>query len=299
MPRKTYRQNFIVNLFSILRLFMVKPFPCAKLYMEWQGQRLEAASQDDGLFKFEWTPIGPQEPGWHEITVFLDEKSYSKSNIMGEASLHIPHPARYNFISDIDDTFLISHSSNLRKRLYLLFTKNARTRKPFDDVVKHYQLLSTTTENDERRNSFFYVSSSEWNLYDMITEFSRKQELPRGVYLLNQLKTFSQVLKTGQNKHAGKFTRIVRIIETYPKMKFVLLGDDTQEDPNIYLSVAEHFPGNIYSVYIRQVSPQKKDDTRKVAEKIKIAGVHCCYFSHSSQAIEHSLEIGLGELGEI
>ena len=278
---------------------MVKPFPGAKVFMEWQGQRLEAESQDDGFFKFEWDPPAPQQPGWHKITVFLDEERYTKLDVTGEANLHIPHPARYNFISDIDDTFLISHSSNLRKRLYVLFTKNARTRKPFDDVVRHYQLLATTIKNDNERNSFFYVSSSEWNLYDMVTEFSRTHELPRGVYLLNQLKTFSEVLKTGQNKHAGKFTRIVRIIETYPKMQFVLLGDDTQEDPNIYLSVAEHFPSNIYGVYIRQVNAKNVDNTNKVIEKLQTAGVHCCYFSHSSQAIEHSLKIGLGELEEI
>ena len=32
MPRKTYRKNWIVNFFSMLRLFMVKPFVRAKVY---------------------------------------------------------------------------------------------------------------------------------------------------------------------------------------------------------------------------------------------------------------------------
>ncbi len=295
MARKTYRQNWVVNLFSMLRMFMVRPLKGAELSMEWQGETLKTESQDNGYFRFEWVPNREQQPGWYTVKVLLHPKRNISPEIIGEGNLHIPFPSRYIFISDIDDTFLISHSSNLRKRLYVLFTKNARTRRPFDGVVKHYQLMATAIKNENEKNSFFYVSSSEWNLYDLVTEFSRRYELPRGVYLLNQLKTFSEVLKTGQNKHAGKFTRIVRIIETYPKMHFVLFGDDTQEDPNIYHSVATHFPGNIYSVYIRRINPGNYERTQETVKKIEAAGVHCCYFFHSKDAIEHSIKIGLGE----
>src|SRR5205814_145836 len=79
-------------------------------------------------------------------------------------------------------------------------------------------------------NPFFYISSSEWNLYDFIVEFARKNEMPAGIYLLNQLKRFTQLLKTGQGKHSGKFTRIVRIMEAFPRLRFILLGDSSQQD---------------------------------------------------------------------
>ncbi|MEO7961296.1 MAG: App1 family protein [Ginsengibacter sp.] len=297
MARKTYRKDWVVNTFSMLRLFMIKPFPCAKVSMEWQGVHHEAESQEDGLFKFEWVPEKQQSEGWHDVKVYLQEEKYKANNISGTAKIHVPYPRQFAFISDIDDTFLISHSSKLRKRLYVLFTKNARTRRPFEGVVRHYQLLSSIGEQENEANSFFYVSSSEWNLYDMITEFSRENHLPKGVYLLNQIKQLSEVLKTGQNKHSGKFTRIVRIIETYPQLQFILLGDDTQEDPNIYLSIAQHFPKNIFGVYIRKVNRHNFTEVEKIIEKIRTSGVHCCYFEKSSEAIEHSRSIGLVKAG--
>ncbi len=293
MGRKTYRQSWLINIFSMLRLFMVKPYPCAKLTMEWEGEIFNAESQDDGFFKFEWTPRKKPEPGWYKVVVHLKEEKYSSKKISSEGEFHIPFISQYAYISDIDDTFLISHSSRLRRRLYVLFTKNARSRKPFEGVVNHYQLLALEGLKDEGDNSFFYVSSSEWNLYDFIVEFSRENHLPYGVYLLNQLKQLSQVFLTGQNKHTGKFTRIVRIIETYPYLQFVLLGDDTQEDPNIYLAVAEHFPKNIFAVYIRKINKNNFETVQKTIGKIETAGVHCCYFLHSAEAIGHSRSIGL------
>ncbi len=293
MGRKTYRQSWIVNIFSMLRLFMVKPYACAKLMMVWEGETFYAESQDDGFFRFEWQPLSKLAAGWYNIVVHLNEEKYSSKKIIGKGEFHIPFVSQYAYISDIDDTFLISHSSRLRRRLYVLFTKNARSRKPFEGVVNHYQLLALQGIKDRGDNSFFYVSSSEWNLYDFIVEFSKENHLPYGVYLLNQLKQLSQVFLTGQNKHTGKFTRIVRIIETYPHLQFVLLGDDTQEDPNIYLAVAEHFPKNIFAVYIRRINKNNFETVKETMVKIEKAGVHCCYFLHSAEAIDHSRRIGL------
>jgi phosphatidate phosphatase APP1 len=293
MLRKTYRQNWIVNIFSMLRLFMVEPYKCAKLSMKWEGEVLHSESQDDGFFKFEWRPLTPPKPGWHKITIKLEEEKYYAQKIHGAGQVNIPFDSTYAFISDIDDTFLVSHSSRLRKRLYVLFTKNARSRKPFEGVVNHYRLLAASTQQENISNPFFYVSSSEWNLFDFIIEFSRKNGLPEGVYLLSELKKFRDVWRTGQNKHATKFMRIVRIIEAYPHLRFILFGDDSQEDPNIYSALADHFPDNIFAVYIRRVHKNKYTGVQKVVDKMVEAGTHCCYFVHSEEAITDSKSMGL------
>jgi phosphatidate phosphatase APP1 len=154
-------------------------------------------------------------------------------------------------------------------------------------------LLASTGASRDTFNLFFYVSSSEWNLYDYISEFARSNKLPKGIYLLNQMKTFRQVFKTGQNNHKTKFMRISRIMEAYPDQKFILLGDDSQEDPNIYAAVVEHFPQNVHAIYLRHVSRPKKALVQQVVDKILIKGVPCCYFSHSAEAVIHSKMIGL------
>jgi len=277
----------------MLRLFMVRPYEHAKVSMEWEGKMFHAQSQDDGFFRFEIIAGVSSKPGWHNVVVRLGEPKYQAQKICGEGEVYIPFDSKYVFVSDIDDTFLISYSSRLRKRLYVLLTKNARSRKPFQGVVKHYYLLSSQGQHGADTNPFFYVSSSEWNLFYFIKEFINKNNLPKGVYLLNVLKRFSEVLRTGQGKHATKFFRIVRLIEAYPKRQFVLFGDDSQEDPNIYAALVEHFPGRIYAIYIRRVRKKNYTPVKEVIDKIITSGTHCCYFIHSEEAITHSVSIGL------
>lgn len=289
LPRKRFSGNIFTNTFALLRLFIVRPLGGTTVRLEWDGDIMEATTEDDGFFRFEWKPIIPLPAGWHPVEVNLSASQ--RVNAVGKGLIFIPQEYNFACISDIDDTFLISHSANLPKRLLVLFTENAHSRQPFDGVVKHYQLLADSAGG--RPNPFFYVSSSEWNLYDYILEFSQKNELPNGVYLLGQIKQFAEILKTGQNKHSTKFMRIARILHAYPGQQFVLLGDDSQMDPDIYSSVIEHFPGVIRSVYLRHIHKKNKETVQKLVDKINGAGVPCCYFEHSREAIEHSKMIGL------
>ena len=289
VPRRKFSGNIFTNAFALLRLFMVRPFNRAKVRLTWEGEMMEAITETDGFFKFEWKPRTPLAPGWHTVEVSLVEPSQYES--VGKGLIFIPDEYQFACISDIDDTFLISHSANLPKRLQVLFTENAHSRQPFEGVVRHYQLLADAA--DGKPNPFFYVSSSEWNLYDYILEFSYKNELPKGVYLLGQIKQFKEILKTGQNKHSTKFMRIARILQAYPNQPFVLLGDDSQMDPVIYSSVIEHYPGIIRGVYLRHIHKKNTEEVQKIVDKINLAGIPCCYFEHSRDAIEHSTKIGL------
>lgn len=291
--RKKYRQIWLVNIFSMLRLFMVKPFGNAKLSLTWGDTEFYAQAQDDGFFRFEFAPLIVPTQGWHKVSVKLEEEKYKSEHIVGVGEVNVIFDSKYIFVSDIDDTFLVSHSSRLRKRLYVLFTKNARSRRPFEGVVNHYCLLYSSGQKEGSSNPFFYVSSSEWNLFYYIKEFAREKKLPKGVYLLNELKQINQVLRTGQNKHATKFFRIARIIEAYPERCFVLFGDDSQEDPNIYSALADHFGNKIFAVYIRKVHKTNHKKVRLIIDKMTAAGIRCCYFAHSAEAIEHSKRNGL------
>jgi phosphatidate phosphatase APP1 len=291
LPRKKYRKSFIRNTWALLRLFIVKPYPDLDIELEWEEQILTTKADKDGFFKFDWKDEPPLPQGWQEVKA----RAKLGGRVIATATgyVYIPYDTQYGFISDIDDTFLISHSANLRKRLFVLFTQNARSRKPFEGVVRHYQLLANSNTSPEAPNPFFFVSSSEWNLYDYILEFTIVNEIPRGVFLLNQLKRFSQLLKTGQNNHQTKFTRIARILETYPKQRFILLGDSSQHDPYIYEAIVSHFPKQIHAVYIRDVFAENKQKAADVLHKIESKGVPCCFFEHSSDAILHSKKIGL------
>ena len=290
-PRKQYRQSFLRNTLALLRLFLVKTYNNIDVELEWKNKTYTAKTDADGFFKFEWEDAEPLEKGWFPVKVNAKQGGQRIATSTGR--LYIPYPTQYVIISDIDDTFLISHSANMRKRLLVLFTQNARTRKPFEGVVRHYQLLAKSNTTDDAPNPFFFVSSSEWNLYEYILEFTAVNRIPKGIFLLSQLKSFSELLKTGQNHHGTKFTRIVRIMQAFPNQRVILLGDSSQQDPYIYESIVKHYPKQVHAVYIRDVFERNYEKVREVLNRIEVAGVSCLLFKHSEDAILHSVKIGL------
>ncbi len=214
---------------------------------------------------------------------------------IGEGKIFVPHVTQYAFISDIDDTVLVSHSATTGKRLRVMFTKNPRSRKTFADVVKYYRLLALAHTEEAVPNPFFYVSSSEWNLYDDLNEFFKHNGLPKGAFLLNQIKKWYQLLKTGKTKHQGKLIRVARVIDAFPKQRFVLLGDNSQSDPDIYVSIANKYPDKIAAIYIRNISAKKEAATQHLLASIQNKKIHTCLFIHTEEAILHSKSIGLIE----
>lgn len=295
LPRKKYRDIDVVNMLAVIRLFLVRPYPQALVRIRVGDQTVQTKTDDNGYFRVDVSLTDSLTAGWHTVQAQLVSQTITPETVLaeGEGKLLIPQKTQFICISDIDDTFLVSHSATIAKRLLVLLTENAHSRIPFEGVVAHYQLLAQANSGPEAANPFFYVSSSEWNLYDYILEFSRKNRLPDGVYLLSTLKRLSQVLQTGRGKHHTKFDRIRQIIETYPDQQFILLGDDSQQDPIIYESIVQEFPGRIRCVYIRQIHAKHKPRTQGLMSRIEANGVATCYFAHSVDARQHSVDIGL------
>jgi phosphatidate phosphatase APP1 len=284
-----YRHDVIRNTLALLRLFAVTPAASARVIIRFGSEEHEVMTGEDGFFSYEWKTAEDMTPGWMPVRAVVA----GHEDISGEGKIYVPPPARYGFVSDIDDTFLISHSAQLGKRLQVLFTRNPRTRKPFEGVVDHYRDLALAHTTPEAPNPFFYVSSSEWNLYEYIKEFCRHHGLPEGVFLLREIKQLSSFFKTGQGSHGGKYDRVTRIMSEFPQLCYVLLGDDSQQDPEIYLRCIEAHPGLVKYVYIRHRVKARLPEVRKIEEKMKAAGVEVCYFTHSKTAQEHSRRVGL------
>jgi phosphatidate phosphatase APP1 len=290
--RRKFTNSILVNIIHLLRLFFVKPLPGVKVRLQWKGQLLETLTEEDGFFKFEWKSDTEVDAGRHPVKVeYLNEGGAVTAT--GEGQLYVPHVAQYAFISDIDDTVLVSYSATRFRRLRELLTRNPRTRQQFEKVADWYQQLALTYAEADTPNPFFYVSSSEWNLYDYLREFFRFNKLPDGIFLLNQVKRWFQFFRTGKTKHSGKLLRIVRILSIFPKQQFVLIGDNSQQDPAIYTTVAAKYPQKIFAIFIRNVKPENEEQTLLYLEAAKAEGVHTFLFKSSDEAAAHSRSIGL------
>ncbi len=277
---------------SVYKMFNIDPISNIRVELHFRDIKVSTKTLKDGYFRFAIPFTQYLESGWHKyaVTCEIDGKG-----IIEQGELLKPFKSKLGIISDIDDTFLISHTSNVFKKLYVILTQDLDNRKIFDDVVPHYQALSRAgQESDIGFNSFFYVSSSEWNLYEFILQFARKHELPKAIIKLKKIKTgIGDFLLTGRGSHDHKFHKIKDIISFYPDLKYVLLGDDSQQDPYLYERIAKVFPLNIKGIYIRQTSKEQKPKVVEVLRNLEDMNVATCYFRESEKAIEHSKEIGI------
>lgn len=287
-----FQKKRFSNASSIIRMFRIKTQPNADVFLSFDGQRIQTKTLRDGYFKF-CIPL-QKKPfyGWMDYHVSI---MHGKEEIVAKGSFIRPHEGNLGFISDIDDTFLVSHTKNIFRKLYILLFRNVNSRRVFEGVVPHYQALSTAGRNNKNeQNAFFYVSSSEWNLYRFIVDFTHLHQLPRAVLLLKDIKTsLWDFFLTGRGDHNHKFDKIKHILEFYPHLQYTLLGDDSQDDPYLYEDICKIFPVTVKAVYIRQTGHAKKPKAVTALQNMEALNVQTCYFRDSSEAIAHSKRIGL------
>lgn len=287
-----FQKKSFKNASSIVNLFKVKTISNFDVYLKFGDSVIHTRTLDDGYFKF-CIPLEKEfNFGWMDYEVSIIHKNQS---IISSGSFIRPHKGNLGIISDIDDTFLVSHTNNFFKKIYILLFRNVNSRKVFKDVVAHYQALSSAGRNNiDEQNAFFYISSSEWNLYSFIVKFTKIHQLPRAVILLKDIKTgLADFFMSGRGDHNHKFEKIKHVVEFYPHLKYVLLGDDSQHDPLLYERICKIFPVTVKAVYIRQTGRNQKETTRSILKNLENLEVSVCYFKDSSEAILHSRSIGL------
>ncbi len=284
--------NGLSHAHSVIRMFRLNPIGNAKVTFRFHDWEVTTKTMEDGYFRFNLPFIGPLESGWHPYNV---QCQVGDATVEATGELLKPYKSQLGIISDIDDTFLISYSNRVFKKLYVMLFRNVNRRKIFDEVVDHYQALSRTGQaGAEASNAFFYVSSSEWNLYALITRFAALHELPKAVIKLKKIKTnLLDFFASGRGNHDHKFTKIQDIMTFYPQLEYVLLGDDSQHDPYLYERVCKQFPKNVRAVYIRQTAKRRKSQVVNVLKNIASLEVATCYFTNSGEAIAHSQKIGI------
>ena len=287
-----FEEKTFKNAFSIINLFRIKTHANADVYLEYNNKKIHTKTLIDGYFKF-CIPLEKSEKyGWIDYKVSFN---YGKETIIMKESYIRPMKGNLGIISDIDDTFLVSYGLNPFKKLYFLLFRNVNTRKIYENVVPHYQALSLAGRTiGGEQNAFFYVSSSEWNLYRFIVKFTEIHQLPKAVLLLKDIKSsLTDFFWSGNRDHNHKFDKIKHILEFYPDLKYVLMGDDSQHDPLLYEAVCKIFPVTVIAVYIRKTGIREKETVKTIMKNLKSLDIAVCYFTNSSEAIAHSKRIGL------
>lgn len=290
------------NLLAMVQRIDAGPLPFARVRARLGRHEAEVVADDEGFVR-QWIAAGALSSGaWHNVA--LDVVAGPETPVASSA--HVPARvlvpsvgARLGVISDMDDTVLQSEITSFIRAARLMLLENARTRLPFPGVAAFYRALERGARGDES-NPIFYVSSSPWNLHDVISDFLEAQEIPTGPMLLRDWDIGREMMRTREYK----LSQIREILATYPRLPFILVGDSGQEDPEIYGDLVAEFPGRILAIYIRNVSahPERSASIRALADRVTAAGSTLLLADDTLTAARHAAAHGWiseGALGEI
>lgn len=268
----------------------------ARLRLRIGGTEREAVTDEEGFYRTWLSPAPPLPAGglWHPIDIEVVEPLHPDAQRVRAAGLVLvpPATARFGVISDLDDTVIRTDATRLLPMLRRTLLQNARTRLPFAGVAEFYGGLHLGDDGAEA-NPVFYVSSSPWNLYGVLTEFLDYQTIPLGPLMLRDWGISSSgMLPRGHGQH--KTGAIRQILDCYPSLPFILIGDSGQEDPEIYRDIVHQYRGRILAVYIRNVTtdPARARAIGELAEEVRDAGSELLLSDDTLAAARHAAERG-------
>lgn len=281
------------NLLNTYRRLESDEVPGARVQAQIGDVVAEAVSDEEGYFRIWLEGISEYtRPGWLGVDLRLREPlDDEQGHVLTRAQVQVPaNEAQFGIISDIDDTVLQSHATELLRMAKLTFLGNAHTRLPFPGVAAFYRAL---VSSGRVMNPIAYVSSSPWNLYDLIVDFFELQEIPPGpMFLRDWGITKEELLPTEHSRH--KLDAIERLFEFYGDLPFILIGDSGQQDPEIYAEIVRRYSERVLAVYVRDVSEdrQRESAVLELTKEVVDGGSSLILAEDTLQMAQHAADNG-------
>ncbi len=236
--------------------------------------------------------------GWHDAhavtTPIENGESASGTGRVVKPSLKAP----FLVISDIDDTILLTGLTEGAAMLARTVLREASERAAIPGMSALYRGLArgmpTRAGNRKPTPTFFYVSTGSWSFYPTLQEFVQLRGFPVGPMFLTDWGPTERYLRRSGAEH--KRTAIRRLLEAYPRMPFVLIGDSGQRDALTYEEMAREFPGRVSLILIRQVGDDDNDrnaELRAHAKELRAEGVPLYLVADAAAATQIARDQGL------
>jgi phosphatidate phosphatase APP1 len=288
--------TLLQNLIESYKRIETDELPGARIRVTYQALAQEIVADRDGFFRATielGTPPAPDTGYWHEVKLELVDPVPASGELVTAAAQTLVPPKTADFIviSDLDDTVIQTGATDVVRMVRATLFGNARTRIPFAGVAAFYAALQQGGGTATSFNPIFYVSSSPWNLYDVIEQFLALQRIPMGPTLLRD---WGMSLDRIPLKHsAHKLTAIRQIMDMYPEQRVILIGDSGQEDPEIYREIVREYPQRVLCCYIRNVTPVARAESLKtVAGEVAEAGSTMVIVEDTKAAAAHAAQNG-------
>lgn len=254
--------------------------------IELAGSKVRATSDAEGYVDAT-LEVADLAPGWHPVTFRLEPAEVVPGRV-----LVVDPQAHVGVVSDIDDTILHTGLTRLVEAVRNTLLVAEHQRRPVAGAAELYAGLVAA---DEGRAPAFYVSTGAWNLHTMLEQFLVRHRFPAGPMLMTDWGPGGSWLFR-EDSIAFKSRTIMALIDEHPHLRWVLVGDSGQHDPEAYAAVARARPDRLQAVYIREVPPQAPARTRRVRElagELAELGIPMLLVRDSVAAAEHARSLGL------
>ncbi|WP_298457539.1 App1 family protein [uncultured Cellulomonas sp.] len=183
------------------------------------------------------------EPGWHTIELVVPSGSVSARVLI------VSPDVRTGLVSDIDDTVMVTTMPRPLIAAWNTFVLDETARRPVTGMADLYRDVLA----DHPDAPVLYLSTGAWNVAPTLGRFLTRHGYPAGPLLLTDWgPTNTGWFRSGRQHKLGSLERLMREL---PHVRWLLVGDDGQHDPEIYDRVARHHPDRVRAVAIRELTP--------------------------------------------
>jgi len=288
------------NLVNMYKRFESDEIPHAVVRARFGELQQDVVADEEGYFEVHLQPnaLPKSDDIWYDIDLELidypgkDNNPIEPTEVRAQGRVIVPPPgAQFGVISDIDDTVMRTDVLNIISMASNTFLQNARTRLPFEGVAAFYDALRRGSVEGVF-NPMYYVSSSPWNLYDLIIDFFVVRGIPLGpLFLIDRGIDRDKLIAPSHHDH--KMAAIQTLLDTHPNLPFILIGDSTQKDPEIYYEAVQKNPGRILTIYIRDVTGEKRNQAiREIITRVADLQTEMLFVQDTLGASLHATQKG-------
>ncbi len=181
-------------------------------------------------------------PGWAEVTVQAGDSpiAVARVRVVGE-------DVDFGIVSDIDDTTLSTYLPRPMLAAYNTFVAREKARRPVRGMADLYGRMLA----DSPGAPTVYVSTGAWNTAPTLRRFLSRNGFPDGPMLLTDWgPTNTGWFRSGRDH---KRECLESLVADFPRISWVLVGDDGQHDPGIYTDFAHAHPDHVRAIAIREL----------------------------------------------
>ncbi len=248
------------NFWRNIKNISVDEVPGVKVRFFIAGETFEVTSNTEGMLKVEIQPNTPLSLGQHTLYAALAVgQKYYAPRVSTPMTIHAHTDQGLGIVSDIDDTLVRSDVSEKIKAVSRLFLNNAYNSEPIPGTAA---LMRALEDRDGKKNGdVFYLSGSPLNYADRIHAYLDYQKYPMGPVNLKKW-GFSENDDNPIQQSDYKIRKLRELFNFYPQKPFVLFGDSSEVDTEIYTQIAQEFPGRVKAIFINNVNGQDPSDPR-------------------------------------